>query len=211
MSDDVLFFGGTFDPVHNGHLAVARALAELRGFERVVFVPTSNPPHKPAASADAADRLAMLELATAGEELLAVSEVELGRSGASYTYDTLLALREEYGPSVRLHWMIGADMLAELHKWHRAEEVVEMAEFVIVMRPPWHERIEEVFRTLEGHFRPDVVEKLRSSVVDTPLVDISSTDIRRRVAAGEPVGDLVPDEVAAYIARRGLYCRADRS
>jgi len=205
MDKNVLLFGGTFDPVHNGHLIVARSLATTRGFDVVVLVPTANPPHKPNAFADADDRLAMLRLAIADDPLFRISEVELRRDGPSYTYDTLLALGEEYGPPARLHWMIGADMLADLHKWRRAGQLVEMVEFIVVPRRPWVDRLETIFQTLARHFPPEVVQKLRAGVVDTPLVDVSSTDIRRRVRARESITGLVPDAVAAYIEEFGLY------
>ena len=205
MTNNILLFGGTFDPVHNGHLKVARELAVMRGFECVVFVPTSAPPHKPATVAGPADRLAMLKLATAGEGLFTVSEVELARQGPSYTYDTLTAMRAQYGQPARLHWMIGMDMLPDLHKWYRAAELVETAEFVIVPRSPWNGQLEAIFSTLGEHFQPSVIKRLREAVVDTPLADVSSTDIRRRVAAGEDIAALTPAAVAAYIAEKSLY------
>ncbi len=205
MSNDILLFGGTFDPVHNGHVRVARALADVRGFDRVVFVPTATPPHKPVAVASASDRAAMLQLVCADDALFDVNEVELNRAGRSYTYDTVRALQAEYGDSTRLHWLIGADMLAELHKWYRAAELMELAEFVIARRPPWDTKMDEVFTTLAEHFPQDVVERLRAAIVDTPLVDVSSTDIRLRVAVGESIDELVPGPVAGYIDANGLY------
>lgn len=205
MSSDILLFGGTFDPVHCGHVEVARALAGVRGFGCVVFVPSATPPHKPAAVASAADRVAMLKLVCTDDALFEVTEVELARPGRNYTYDTVRALQDKYGGSARLHWLIGADMLAELYKWYRAAELVELVEFVIAIRPPWDTKMDEIFSTLAEHFPPDVIERLRAAVVDTPLVDVSSTEIRRRVAAGESIVGLVPDAVAGYIASHELY------
>ncbi len=205
MNRDILLFGGTFDPVHCGHVAVARALAVDRDFGRVIFVPAATPPHKPDALARAADRVAMLRCVCDEDSLFDISDIELARPGRSYTYDTLLALRGEYGHDARLHWLIGADMLADLHKWYRAADLVEMVDFVIAMRPPWHERMDKIFATLAEHFSNTVISQLRGAVVDTPLVDVSSTEIRQRVAAGESIAGMVPAGVADYIAANGLY------
>lgn len=199
------YFGGTFDPVHNGHVEIARAAGEPLGVDCVTFVPAACPPHKGRAQASAADRLAMLRLATADEAALDICELELHREGPSYTHDTLTALAEEAGPSVRLCWIVGADMLADLPGWHRARDVVELADVVTVVRRPWHERLEAIFQTLSRTFTAEQIARLREGVVQTPLIDISSTEIRRRAAAGESVADLVHPDVSRYIADHGLY------
>ena len=200
----ILLFGGTFDPVHNGHLIIARAAAEQRGFGRVVLIPSASPPHKPSAEASADDRLAMCRLAVGDDPLFEICELELRRQGASYTVETLKAFRRQESEA-DLYWLIGADMLADLHQWYRAEEVVKLTRFIIVARQPWRDQLDPIFQALAEHFSPDVVETLRAGVTDTPLVDISSSDIRRRVAAGQPIDDLVPAAVADYIASHSLY------
>ncbi|MDY6912850.1 MAG: nicotinate-nucleotide adenylyltransferase [Planctomycetota bacterium] len=202
----IALFGGTFDPVHNGHLIVARAVAEHCGFERVTFVPTANPPHKQAAQASGEDRLTMLRLATADEELFDICQVELARAGASYTFETLTELRRQHGPDVRLDWIIGADMLEDLPKWHRAAEVVEMATIIIAARPP--QRLERLFADLEKHFSSEQLSRLRQSVAPAPIVDISSTDIRDRIRGGKSIRFLVPEAVEQYIRQHRLYAAA---
>jgi len=198
-------FGGTFDPVHHGHLIVARSVAEQLGVDRITLIPAASPPHKPGPSASGEDRLAMLELAIEGEGVFDVCDIELSRSGPSYTLDTLCQLRRRHGGEAALHWVIGADMLADLPTWYRATEVLEAARIVIAARPPWHRKLEEIFAGLAGSLPPEQVERLRASVVQTPLVDISSTEIRRRVGQGRSIRYLLPEAVREYIGRRGLY------
>ncbi len=205
MAREIALFGGTFDPVHLGHLIVARAVAERRGFERITFVPTAWPPHKQPALAAAEHRLAMLQLATRGDPLFDISRVELNRTAASYTYDTLADLRDEHGPEAKLYWIIGADMLADLHTWRRSQEVVELANIVVASRWPWSAKVEEVLTELAGSFRPEQVQRIRELVTETPLIDISSSAIRRRVADGQSIRNLVPDPVSSYVGKHVLY------
>jgi nicotinate-nucleotide adenylyltransferase len=203
MAEAICLLGGTFDPVHHGHLIVARAVAEAKGFSRITLIPANNPPHKPPARAPADDRLEMLKLAIEGDTLFDVRDLELKRPGPSYTLDTLKALRQQW-PAARLHWIIGADMLGEVSQWHRVEEVLELATLLVADRPvqaprPAHPSLAEtrVCRPVPGEF------------LHTPLIDISSTDIRARVHQGQSIRYLVPDAVARYIADRGLYRDAD--
>ncbi|MGC9454206.1 MAG: nicotinate (nicotinamide) nucleotide adenylyltransferase [Phycisphaerae bacterium] len=207
MAESIIIFGGTFDPVHNGHLIVARAAAEARGIGRVMLVPAAVPPHKPPAGAAGEHRLEMLKLAVADEPVFEVSDTELRRGGPSYTIDTLEEFAREM-PGTRLHLLIGADMLEDLPAWHRAHEVVATAEVVVAARRPWQERLEEVFSGLADEFGARTVERLRESLVKTPRVDISSTDIRRRVGKGLSVRYLVPDSVEQYIHEHRLYAQA---
>jgi len=180
-------------------------LGEACGFERISLLPAAKPPHKPAAHAAAEHRLAMLRLAVAGEQVFHISELELHRTGPSYTFDTLAALQRGRGRDQSLHWVIGADMLEDLPNWHRVSEVLEIARIVVAARPPWHEQLDEVFAKLSRVFSDRQTELLRQSVVPTPLIDISSSDIRRRVAARRSIRHLVPDAVRTYILRHRLY------
>ena len=204
MPERIVLFGGTFDPVHHGHLIIARAVAEQCGFDRITLVPTASPPHKPVAGASAADRMEMLRLATEGDGLFEVSRMEIDRHGPSYTIDTLAALRRQ-GEQAELVLLMGADMLEDLPKWHRADEVVEQARIVVAARPPWQDRMDATLARLRGRFSDEIVQRLRDSVVGTPLIDISSTAIRRRVSLGESILYLTPPSVVRYIADRGLY------
>lgn len=206
MSQPIVLFGGTFDPVHHAHLIVARAVAEQCGFERITLVPAASPPHKPAARADAPHRLAMLRAAIEGEELFAIDEIELGREGPSYTIDTIRALRER-GGDVPVTLLVGADMLEELPRWHEARQVVESARILVVGRPPWDRRMERIAEEIAGAFGEPVARRLREDFVPAPLLEISSTDIRRRVADGRSIRYLVPERVGAYINEKGLYAR----
>ncbi len=206
MTDRMVLYGGTFDPVHYGHLITARAVAEQCGYDKVVLLPAASPPHKVQASADGADRLDMLRLAVADDPMFDVSAMELRRTGKSYTFDTLDALHKSRGGG-EIHWIVGADMLADLPNWHRANEVVDLATIIVALRPPWHERIEQILGDLSARMGPERAEKLARGVVATPLIDISSTDIRRRVASGLPIRYLVCDAVADFIREKGLYLR----
>ena len=192
----VLFFGGSFNPIHHAHLICARAVAEARGFERVVLVPSFLPPHKPEAAdlAGAEDRLAMCQLAVAGSELFRVTDLELNRQGPSYTIDTVRELART--GSGKVHWLIGADMLLYLPKWHQPIELMREAELVVMARPGWS--ID--WQTLPGEYR-----KLEANVVEAPLINISASEIRRRVAAGKSIEYLTPPAVCRHIADRALY------
>jgi len=203
MADRVLLFGGTFDPVHNAHLVISRAAAEQLGVQQIWLVPSAAPPHKESAAASVAHRLAMLELAIERDELFGICDVELTRGGQSYTIDTVTELQERFGKA-ELFWLIGADMLAYLPKWYQAERLVKVARFVTAARPPVA-NLEPVFADLAEHFDADVMTQLRADVVEAPLINLSSTDIRERVATGEPIADVVPPAVADYIVANGLY------
>lgn len=179
-------FGGTFDPVHVGHLAIAQAALDTAGLDRVVFVPARRSPLKdrePAASA--ADRLAMLVLATKDEPRFSVSRVELDREGPSYTVDTLEALR----PTGDLFLILGSDALADLAKWRSPERIRELAKILVARRP--------------GAPEPDAAAGARA--FDAPCLDISSRELRARASRGSSLRYLVPDEVWRHIARSGLY------
>jgi nicotinate-nucleotide adenylyltransferase len=203
----IMLFGGTFDPVHNGHLIIARHIAEQLGFRRVVLVPAATPPHKHPACAPAAQRLAMLRRAVRGEDLFEISTIELRRQGPSYTFDTVQEfLRPGPGPArADIHWVIGADMLADLPKWYRAAELLELVNIVVALRPPWDERLDAILASLRGQVTPRALQRLARSIVRTPLIDISSTEIRRRVAASESIRYLVPEPVRKYIEDHRLY------
>jgi len=186
-------FGGSFDPVHRGHLIVARSAAEQLGLEVVHFVPAAVQPFKAGRDlAPATDRLAMLRLALAGEEGLLLDDREVRRSGVSYTIDTLEEMRAEF-PLDQLSLLVGADAIREFSAWREASRIPRLAQVTILTRPG-----SEI-----------VPGGLPFAVVEVPAVDISATDIRRRVQAGEPIDGLVPEGVAAYIVTHGLYCRRD--
>lgn len=218
MAERIVLFGGTFNPIHHGHLIVARAVAEYFHFERVIFVPAAVPPHKPLADEPAGqaappvlpsaeERLEMVRQAIAGEKLFDVTDMELKRRPPSYTFDTLMAFRQEHGLEAQLYWVVGADMLEELPTWHRAEEVVDMATIITAARPPWSERLEDILAKLRVRFSAEQVARLAAAAAPTPLIDITSTQIRHRLREKKSIKFLTPRTVINYLKRRGLYVR----
>lgn len=186
----IAVYGGTFDPPHLGHLATASDAHHALGVDRVVFVPAADPPHKRGLVRTPAPlRLEMVRAAVAGDERFAVDDLELRRAGPSYTVDTLRALRRR-DPQGEFFFLIGADALREFHTWREPGEVARLATLAVIERGG--ERVE----TGAGH---------RARHVAVTRVDISSTEIRRRVAAGEPVRYLVPEPVRLIIERERLY------
>ena len=203
--------GGTFDPVHSGHLGIAERTRVAMGLDAVWLVPCADPPHKSAASIlPAPHRLAMLERAVAGRTGLDVSSVELERGGTSYTFDTLVELSNAQ-PSVRWFFLMGADALAGLETWHRARELVARFDLVVCDRPDAAfdpERLPEWIRERLVSHDPDVAPidpGPRIHRLELPPRDVSSRDIRHRLAEGEPIDSLVPPAVDRYIRAEGLY------
>jgi nicotinate-nucleotide adenylyltransferase len=182
-------FGGSFDPVHHGHLIVARVAAEALELDELRFVPAREQPFKRGLHGAApADRAVMLELAVAGSPGLSVERIELERPGPSYTVDTLESLRERE-PGSAFTLLLGADAAAELDAWHRAEDLPGLARIVVFARPG----------------TPIPCSPLISGTIEVPAIDISATEIRRRARAGAPIRYWVPDAVAEYMARHRLY------
>ena len=184
--------GGTFDPIHLGHLAAASEACHALGLDSVLLVPANTQPLKPAPQESAQHRLAMCRAAVDGDARLAVSDVDVARGGATYTVDTLTDLAAQF-PGVELTFMVGADALQTLGKWKDPERLRSLARFVGMTRP--------------GYQTPVASDGV--VVVEVPGVAVSSTEVRRRVRDGSPVRYLVPDTVVAYIERNGLYLGGD--
>lgn len=184
--------GGTFDPIHVGHLVAASEAIHNFGLDRVILVPAGRPWQK-SHFTDPEDRCLMTTLAAAGHPRFSVSRVEIDRKGPTYTVETLETLHGFF-PEAELFFIVGADAALELKTWHRVEEVASLAAVIAVTRPgsPLTD-----LQTEAG--LPDV------QVMEMPALAISSTDIRRRVAEGKPIDFLVPEAVATYIRDRGLY------
>ena len=200
MHHDMVIFGGTFDPIHHGHLIVALAVAEALACP-VTFMPAGRPPHKPAPEAGIPDRLAMLKLAVEGDELLAISDIEASRD-ACFTYDTVQELRLR--GAARIRWVIGTDMLAYLPHWRRYRELLELVEFVVVARP-WRQDLPAAIESISGALTRQQLSQLEQNVVAAPLIQISSSEIRRRLHLGLTVRYMTPPAVVEYIAQRALY------
>jgi nicotinate-nucleotide adenylyltransferase len=185
--------GGTFDPIHNGHLVAASEVAHLFALDEVAFVPTGQPWMKEGRKTSAAeDRYLMTVIATASNPRFSVSRVDIERPGKTYTIDTLREMREIHGPDVELFFITGADALGEILSWRDADELFNLAHFIGCTRP--------------GHNLADPgLPGGGVSLVEVPALAISSTECRERVRAGEPVWYLVPDGIVQYINKRGLY------
>ena len=188
--------GGSFNPIHCGHLTITRAAAAKLRCEAVFLIPSARPPHKPGdpTLAPAADRLAMCRLAVAGDPLYKVDPLELERPGPSYTLDTVRSLKAR--GFRRVAWLVGADLLPGLPQWHRATELLAEAEFVVMRRPGY---------AVDWAALPSLVRALRDRVIDIPPTDASATAVRHCIAAGRSLDGLVPPAVADYIRERGLY------
>jgi nicotinate-nucleotide adenylyltransferase len=185
--------GGTFDPIHNGHLVAASEVASRFLLDEVIFVPTGQPWQKADYTVSTAeDRYLMTVIATASNPSFHVSRVDIDREGPTYTVDTLRDLRADLGPKVDLYFITGADALDKILSWKDAEQIFDLAHLVGVTRPG--------FVLSDDHLPAATV-----SLVQVPAMAISSTDCRRRVAEGQPVWYLVPDGVVQYIAKRNLY------
>lgn len=187
--------GGTFDPIHHGHLVAASEAAHRFGLDEVVFVPTGQPWQKAGRQiSPAEDRYLMTVIATASNPRFTVSRVDIDRGGPTYTIDTLKDLRVEY-PGAELFFITGADALSSIMSWHDWEQMFSLAEFVGVTRPG--------YELTEDMLPADIQERVH--LVEIPAMAISSTDCRARAAEGRPVWYLVPDGVVQYIAKHDLY------
>lgn len=199
----IVLFGGTFDPIHLGHTTVASEAAKSIGAEKLIFIPAKRSPLKgflPRASDR--DRLEMISLAIAEKEIFEVSDFELRKPAPSYTLETVEAFQAEFGRDTSIYWLIGADAVDDLVHWHKITELIDACNLVTMFRagcePPDFAKFEEIW----GRER---VEKLQRNIVKTPLVDISSTEIRKKIASGRDVSNLLHPAVADYICKNGLY------
>jgi nicotinate-nucleotide adenylyltransferase len=185
--------GGTFDPIHIGHLVAASEAAYTFGLDRVIFMPTGRPWQKDHYT-DPEDRFMMTSLGAAGHPSFAVSRMELDRKGPTYTADTMQMLREFHGPDIKLYFIAGADAVLKLGTWRKLEELRSYAELIAVTRPG------SDLHSLTPESNWPVVH-----VLEIPGVNVSASEIRARVAEGRPIDFLVPSEVADYIRSRGLF------
>lgn len=203
MSARIALYGGTFDPIHVGHLITARSVAEQLDVERVIFVPSASPPHKLEATITPAEhRLEMIRLAIDGEPGFDVSDCEIRRTGPSYTFDTIMNFRQTVGADATLYWIIGADSLAELASWHRVAELVRQCRIITASRPGF-ERPD--LAPLGAQLTTDDLASIRDGILTTPRIDVAATEIRRRVREGLSIRFLVPEAVRDYVHGRCLY------
>lgn len=199
----IALFGGTFDPVHEGHIGVGRSAIDIIGADRLMFVPARRSALKmelPVASDG--DRLEMISLAIAGTEQFELTDWELKTPAPSYTIDTVQHFRNELGADVALYWLVGADSVGELGRWYKIRQLIDECFLACMYRagykPP-------DFSMLAGSLGPDRVKKLQENIIRTPLIDISSTQIRERLARRQDVSGMLSPAVADYIRQHRLY------
>jgi len=208
LRQKIALFGGTFDPVHLGHTAVAASAAEQIGAEKVVFLPAKRSPLKGfLPKGGDVHRLAMIALAIAENEKFEVSDFELSKPAPSYTLETVRKFQGDYAGDIAIYWLVGADGVDDLQHWYAIEELIDTCNLCTMYRagcePPDYGKFERIW----GCRR---VEKLQRNIIQTPLVDASSTEIRRRLAVRDDVSHLLHPAVAQYIRRHALYRPNDR-
>jgi nicotinate-nucleotide adenylyltransferase len=212
--------GGTFNPVHNGHLEIARQTRDVLHLERIVFIPTGDPPHKPQGNlAPARDRYEMVQLAVASDPSFTVSDIEVRRPGKSYSIDTIRLLLEQYGKSISLYFLIGLDAFLELPTWRDPAVALTLCSFVVISRPgaffqalgtlPLIPRIprQSLVDLDEGHSsRLDVpIGEHALICLRLPPCEVSASDIRTRIKQGLPTANLLPPAVESYILQHHIY------
>jgi nicotinate-nucleotide adenylyltransferase len=193
--------GGTFDPIHHGHLVAAEEARWQFHLDQVLFIPTGQPWQKPVGVSAAEDRFRMTVIATASNPAFALSRIEIDHPGPTYTVDTLRRLRAELEPGTRLYFITGADAVLQILTWKDGEEVLKLAELIAATRPGY-----DLSRLAE--WLPSAADRVHP--LEIPMLAISSTEIRARVARGAPIRYLVPEGVVRYVEEHGLY-RAARA
>ena len=199
----IVLFGGTFDPIHLGHTTVARDAAEHIGAEKLIFIPAKRSPLKgflPRASDD--DRLQMISLSIAGQDNFEVSDFELKKPAPSYTLETVERFQAECGGQTSIYWLIGADAVGDLVYWHKIVELIDACNLATMYRAGLEPPDFAGFESLWGRQR---VEKLQRNILATPLVEISSTEIRNRLAEGRDASRMLNKAVLGYIRQHRLY------
>ncbi|MGQ0442245.1 MAG: nicotinate-nucleotide adenylyltransferase [Methylophilaceae bacterium] len=206
--------GGTFNPIHFGHLRMAQELADALNFDEVRFIPSANPPHKATPAVSAEHRAAMVKLAIADNPLFNCDTRELTRNGASYTIDTLISLRRELGEATSLCLLLGSDAFMQLNRWHRWQELLHYCHIILVQRPNTsanqHELVNDLEQLLQAHYRQDIASlSTRNAgyihMQATTTQDISSTVIRAQLKQGKNLRYFVPHTVLEYITLTQLY------
>ncbi len=199
----IALFGGTFDPIHRGHAAVAADAAKRIGAEKVIFIPPKCSPLKTICPhAGDNDRMNMITLVIGNQKNLEASDYELRKSRLSYTIETVKHFQSEYGSQTAIYWLLGADSIDELAHWYKIDELIDICNLAVMYRggckPPDFSRLESILGS-------DRLKKLRQNVLQTPLIEVSSTEIRKRLAAGLDVTDMLHPAVADYIRTHQLY------
>ncbi|WP_105617947.1 nicotinate-nucleotide adenylyltransferase [Vallitalea okinawensis] len=197
----IAVMGGTFDPIHYGHLVTAEAVRHQYNIDQVLFVPTGHPPHKRnRAITDAQHRYLMSILATETNPHFFVSRIEIDRQGLTYTIDTIKELKEQYRQDTEIYFITGADAFLEIFTWKQAEELLEICNFIAATRPEYpKEDLVASIAQIEKNYRA------KFNFIEVPALAISSSEIRNRVSSGEPIKYLLPEAVENYIEKYQLY------
>ncbi|MEE9394572.1 MAG: nicotinate-nucleotide adenylyltransferase [Planctomycetota bacterium] len=191
------YFGGSFDPIHRGHVELARHILRAESLDKLVFLPARQAPHKKSGpGASGSHRLMMLGLALRGETGLSIDGRELDRAGPSYTFDTMRMIKDE-SPDDQLFFLIGLDSLGDLNQWHRIDELAKLVIFLVARRPGEHRD------DMEAAAREN--SAIRYELLETPEIQASSREIKRRLASGQPVDEYLAPSVEAYIREHLLY------
>lgn len=199
----IILFGGTFDPIHLGHTLVAAAASEFIGAEKTIFIPAKRSPLKASLPrADDNHRLKMVNLAIADSGNFQLSDYELNRPEPTFTYQTVSHFQKEFGGEISIYWLVGADSIDELPLWHQISDLIDVCNLAVIYRAGFPKPDFTGFDGLWGRRR---IEKLQKNVIETPLIDISSTKIREKLAAGLDVTDMLAPAVADYIRKHHLY------
>jgi nicotinate-nucleotide adenylyltransferase len=195
--------GGSFDPVHIGHLIIAEGIADRLGLASVLFIPCHTPPHKNAANLSAGEhRRRMVELAVEGNPRFQACDVELSRGGISYSVDTVAELQAQHERETEFYFIVGADSITELATWRECKKLLTLCTVVTAVRPGWNL---SSWQPHEGIYTPEEIAALKGHIMETPLIGVSSTEIRRRRQRGESIRYLVPADVEEYIVNNNLY------
>lgn len=192
--------GGTFDPIHYGHLIAANEALWALGLSQVLFVPAGVPPHKPSSEISSVrDRVAMVELAIASNSAFALSRVDVDRLGPAYSVDMIELLRSQLGPAAEFHFIIGLDTLLEIPSWREPRRLLALTKLAVVTRPGYPmPNLDDLEKLLPG-------VRQRAQFIHMPDIGISASELRRRVAVGQPITYQLPEAVESYIYREGLY------
>ena len=198
--------GGTFDPIHLGHLLLAVHSYEELDLDQVIFIPARLPPHKAQPVVGPDDRLQMVRLAVGADDRFLVCDCELNRAEPSYTIDTVRQFQQSLGANTYLSWLIGSDMLVDLPTWHEVSELVDMVDIIVVSRAG---QPQPNFSSLRPILTIEQINRIRAHAIEVPLIDISSTMVRERIAQGLSVRYFLPEPVAGFISDRNLYHQSE--
>jgi nicotinate-nucleotide adenylyltransferase len=203
MKEKIILFGGSFDPIHNAHIQVAHAAANEIGAQRVIFIPARRSPHKKnIPSADQSQRLEMISLAVESYDEFEVSDCEFQRKEPSYTIDTVMHFKNLFGPQANLYWRVGADTVSELGNWYKISDLIDSC-YLSFMPRPGGDRLD--FSGLDEIIGIERRKKLEKYTLNTPLIEISSTEIRQRIVELADLSMMLDPKIADYIVENGLY------